>query len=123
LPSGLTLAAARRLAADAAYQVAQGADPSAAKKAAKIEAAAARENTVAAICVEYMRREGAKLRTSDQRESIFRRLILPAIGDQPINAVKRSDLVRLLDRIEDKNGPRAADVTLATLRGCSRGMR
>ena len=33
LPAGLTLAAARRLAADAAYQVAQGIDPAEAKKA------------------------------------------------------------------------------------------
>jgi integrase len=116
LPSGLTLAAARRLAADAAYQVAQGADPAATKKAAKIEADAARANTVAAICAEYMRREGGKLRTSDQRESIFRRLILPAIGDRPVDTIKRSELVRLLDKIEDQSGPRMADVALATLR-------
>src|SRR5262249_40762290 len=116
LPPGITLAAARRLAADAAYQVAQGADPASAKKTAKIEAVAAKENTVAAICAEYMHREGGKLRTSDQRESIFRRLILPAIGDRQIDDIKRSELVRMLDKIEDRSGPRMADVTLATLR-------
>jgi len=116
LPGGLTLAAARRLAADAAYQIAQCVDPAVAKKAAKIEAAAARENTVAAICAEFMCREGGKLRTFDQRESMFRRLILPAIGDRQIETVKRSELVRLLDQIEDKNGPRMADVALAALR-------
>ena len=116
LPGGLSLAAARRMAADATYQVAQGIDPAVAKKAAKIEAAVARENTVANICAEYMRREGGKLRTFDQRQGIFRRLILPVIGDRQIDTVKRSELVRLLDQIEDRNGVRMADVTLALLR-------
>jgi integrase len=116
LPAGLTLAAARRLAADAVYQVAQGIDPAGAKKVAKIEAAEATANTIAAICTAYLKREGGKLRTSDQRERIFRRLIYPAIGERQIGAIKRSDLIHMLDRIEDKSGPRMADVTLAVLR-------
>src|SRR5262249_6884506 len=115
LPSGITIAAAHHLAADVAYQVAQGIDPAAAKKTAKIEAAAAQENTVAAICAEYMRREGGKLRTADQRERIFRRLILPVIGDRQVDTVKRSELVRLFDKIEDNSGQRMADVALAAL--------
>jgi integrase len=55
------------------------------------------------------------LRTANARESILRRLVYPVIGDQPITAVKRSEIVRLLDRVEDHNGPRMADVCLATL--------
>src|SRR5262249_49110586 len=112
---GLTLAAARRLAADAAYQVAQGIDPAAKKKAAKHEAAMAKANTIAAICAEYMRREGPKLRTVDQRENILRRLVFPSIGDRQSDSIKRSELVRLLDQIEDKSGPRMAHVTLSVL--------
>jgi integrase len=34
----------------------------------------------------------------------------------PIETVKRSDIVRLLDKVESGSGPRMADVTLATLR-------
>jgi integrase len=116
LPPGLTLAAARRLAAEAKEQVEKGIDPAAAKQAAKVEAMETAANTVANICAAYLKREGGKLRTSDQRESIFRRLIYPHIGDRPVSSIKRSDLVQMLDKIEDHNGPRAADVTLATLR-------
>jgi integrase len=116
LPPGLTLAAARRLAAEAKEQVEKGIDPAAAKHAAKVEAMEAAANTVANICAAYLKREGGKLRTSDQRESIFRRLVYPHIGDRPVSSIKRSDLVQMLDKIEDHNGPRAADVTLATLR-------
>ena len=116
LPAGLTLAAARRLAADAVYQVAQGIDPAETKKAAKVVAAEATANTVAAICAAYMKREGGKLRTADQRERIFRRLIYPAIGERHVDSIKRSELVHMLDQIEDRSGARMADVTLAALR-------
>jgi integrase len=116
LPSGLTLAAARRLAAEAMYALAQGIDPAEAKKAAAAKAAAAAANTVAAVCEEYLRREGGKLRTVDQRISILNRLVYPALGDRQIDTVRRSDIVRLLDQVEDGSGPRMADSTLATVR-------
>jgi integrase len=116
LPPGLTLAAARRLAAEAKEQVEKGIDPAAAKQAAKVEAMETASNTVANICAAYLKREGGKLRTSDQRESIFRRLVYPHIGDRPVSSIKRSNLVQMLDKIEDHNGPRAADVALAILR-------
>jgi integrase len=56
------------------------------------------------------------LRTVDQRLSTLRRLVYPALGAMPIETVKRSDIVRLLDKVESGSGPRMADVTLATLR-------
>jgi integrase len=112
----LSLHDARVAAAEALKQVRLGNDPAKAKADAKIKAMEAEANTVASICAAYMKREGGKLRTSDQRESILRRLVYPHIGDKPINSVKRSDIVAMLDRIEDHNGPRAADVTLAVLR-------
>src|SRR5436853_176772 len=42
--------------------------------------------------------------------------LYPTIGDRPVSSVKRSEIVRLLDRIEDRSGPRMADVALAALR-------
>jgi integrase len=107
---------ARVAAAQAREQVARGMDPAKAKADAKIKADAAKADTVTAICESYLRREGRKLRTLDARVSILRRLIYPAIGDRPIDAIKRSEIVHLLDRIEDHNGPRMADVTLGVLR-------
>ena len=112
----LTLAAARKGAADALHDLANGIDPSAMRKVAKQKAVESEANTVAAICNEFLQRESKRLRTIDQRERILRRLVYPAIGNRPIESLKRSEIVRLMDRIEDASGQRMADVTLAVLR-------
>jgi integrase len=112
----LTLAAARKGAADALHDLANGIDPNATRKAAKQKAAESEANTVAAICNEFLQRESKRLRTIDQRERILRRLVYPVIGNRPINSLKRRDIARLLDGIEDHNGQRMADATLAALR-------
>jgi integrase len=116
LQAGLTLAQARKAAADALFDLEQGRDPSVARKAAKAAAAAAQADTVEAICGEYMRREGPKLRTGAVREATLKRLVYPAFGRQPIASVSRLDIVRLLDKIADENGPRMSDIVLAILR-------
>src|SRR5262249_10889706 len=51
-----------------------------------------------------------------QRRNTFERLVYPMLGDRPIGEIKRSDIVRLLDRVEDKHGKRSADVVLAAVR-------
>jgi len=57
------LAAARKAAADALYEVHQGRDPSLAKQATKAKAAITRTETVPWLCEQYLQREGGKLRT------------------------------------------------------------
>ena len=116
LKSGISLAAARKEAADALYEVEKGRDPSAAKTAAKVKAAAVAADTIEAICTEYLKREGKRLRTAAAREAILKRLVYPALGSRPIASVTRTEIIRLLDRIEDECGPRMADMTLAVLR-------
>jgi integrase len=113
---GISLAAARKTAAAMMHDIAEGRDPRKARQDAKIKADAARADTLTAIAESYIAREGKKLRTVDQRVSILRRLVYPHLGERPIGSIKRSDLVRMLDHIEDRNGPRAADLTLAVLR-------
>jgi integrase len=112
----MSLLDARRAAIDAQRELGKGHDPAKAKVDAKIKADAAKANTVTAICESYLQREGRKLRTLDARVSILRRLVYPVFGDKPIGDVRRSDIVHLLDRIEDHSGPRMADVTLGVLR-------
>jgi integrase len=112
----LSLHDARVAAAQAREQVAKGIDPAAAKQAAKVETMEVAKNTVANVCARYLALEGKKLRTASQRERIFRDLVYPAIGERPIDSVKRSEIATMLDKIEVRNGPRMADVTLATLR-------
>jgi integrase len=100
-----SLAAARTKAIEAKTQVEEGRDPRGTAK-----------DTFQAIGEEYIRREGKKLRSRDWQESALRRLVYPAFGHRPISDIKRTDLVRLLDKIEDENGPVQADRTLATIR-------
>jgi integrase len=113
---GVALPAARKLTSDALFKVAQGIDPADEAKTAKRKAANAAADTVQFVCEEYLKREGGKLRTVDQRETLLQRLVYPAIGSQPIDATTRSQLTRLLDKIEDDAGARTADLALAYLR-------
>ena len=113
---GISLAAARKAAADALYEVHEGRDPALAKKIAKQKAVSAAADTVQAICEEYLQREGGRLRTVDQRRVLLERLVYPVLGSCPIDTVTRSQLTRLFDKIEDDCGTRTADMALAYLR-------
>jgi integrase len=112
LQPGISLAAARAAAANALFEVEQGRDPTAAKRAIK---APLRKDTLLTVWETYRQREGVKLRTIDQRCRTFERLILPVLGDRPISAIRRLDIVQLLDGIEDNSGPRMAHEVLAYL--------
>jgi integrase len=72
--------------------------------------------TLKAICDEWADREGAKLRTGDERKATLERLVYATLGGRSIGDIRRSDIVRLLDTIEDESGPVMADQTLAFLR-------
>lgn len=115
---GVGLAAARKAAAAALYEVHEGRDPAEAKKATKAKVAGAAANTVQAICERYLAAKdgGGKLRTADDRKRDFERLVYPEIGDEPIGTLKRSQIIDLLDKIQGKSGDRMADLTLAYLR-------
>src|SRR5258708_3068393 len=63
----------------------------------------------------YVRKE-AKLRSADQIEATFDRLVKPKIGKIGIYALRRSDVVGMLDEIDDESGPVMADRTLAYVR-------
>jgi hypothetical protein len=65
--------------------------------------------------MDYLERESKRLRTAGQRKSILERLVYPAFGNRPIGDIKRTEIVDLLDQIEDQKGGRAAEMTLAVL--------
>jgi integrase len=71
--------------------------------------------TLKEIAEDYLRRDGAKLRSIGQQRGRFERVIYPAIGDRPIADIRRSDVVRLLDQVEDERGPHMAHAVLAHL--------
>ena len=112
---GVSLAAARKAAANALYAVHEGNDPALAKKAAQVKASESAAATVQALCESYLKREGAKLRTVEDRKRDLERLVYPVIGHEPVAALRRSQVVRMLDGIEDRCGARTADLQLAYL--------
>jgi integrase len=78
-------------------------------------AIASERDTLRAICSEYLARNCGK-RTVEWVRAILERLVLPTLGPKPINSIRRSDIVRLLDGIEDANGVVMANRTLAIIR-------
>jgi integrase len=79
-------------------------------------AEAAATNTLRAVAEEYLAREGKRLHSRGERERIFKVYLYPKLGPRQIDSIKRSEIVRLLDRIEDDSGPVMADHVLAVLR-------
>jgi integrase len=119
----LSVEAARKLAKRFLGQAAEGKDPLAERRKQEGEA----ENSLKAICEEYLKREAKNLRTVDHRKAELERLIYPSLGARQIDTIKRSEIVRMLDKIadgelKDKNGrtidggPVQADRTLALVR-------
>jgi integrase len=76
--------------------------------------------TVASILddflVRHVRNKNHPLRSAGEYESAFKRLVKPRIGNLGIYEVRRSHVVKMLDEIEDGNGPVMADRTLAYVR-------
>jgi integrase len=109
---GTPRAVAKREAEAVRGALAQGRDPLAEMRKAK----EAGGNTVKAIAETYLARDGSRLRSKDQIEKLFKRLVYPRIGTKQIDAVTRRDIVKLLDTVETNNGPVQADHVLAQVR-------
>ena len=74
------------------------------------------KNTFKAIAEQYLARDGSRLRSKDQIKAVLERHAYPRIGSKPIDDLKRSEIVRMLDKVETDAGPVAADRTLAYVR-------
>ena len=74
------------------------------------------QRTVQGVAEEFLVRHQGKLRSVKQYEKILRRLVLPELGHLQISSVKRRDVSRLLDKVEDRSGPPTAELTLAVVR-------
>jgi integrase len=109
---GLSLEEARKQARGVIGAVARDRDPLGERRKEAAEAT----NTLKSIAEEYLAREAKRLRSIDQRRACLDRLVYPKFGSRQIESIRRSEIVRLLDKIEDENGPVMADHTLAVLR-------
>ena len=70
------------------------------------------------IAESYLKRHVRKkgLRTEPEIVRILNRYVYPVLQDRDFEAIKRSDVTRLLDIVEDGSGPRQADTVLGVLR-------
>jgi integrase len=101
----ISLAEARDTAREWLGQIRKGIDPQAHKLERQAE-------TFEAIASGYLNRVAKDHRSKEQVEAILTRLVYPTFGARPIDSITRSDIVRLLDRVEDGNGPAMANRTL-----------
>jgi hypothetical protein len=101
----VSLSGARTRADEARAAIAEGHDPS-----------IAATETLKDICELYLSREGDKLRNVKWRRGVLDRHVYPTLGARPIAEIRRSEIVRLLDRIEEGSGPSMADQTLSLIR-------
>jgi integrase len=108
----LGLEGARKQARALLGDVAKHKDPLSERRAAE----RAGSDTLESITREYARREKKRLRTIDARIAALERLVLPKLGARQISDISRSEIVRLLDRIEDECGAVMADHVLAYVR-------
>jgi integrase len=102
LPGGITLAAARKLAADAMLEVAQGHDPGGAKQAARDGARSRVDDTVERLGAQFLDQHARrKTRENSWRatEGIFRNIVLPAWGRRTVHEIRRRDVIDLLEDI------------------------
>jgi integrase len=74
-----------------------------------------RQETFKAIATNYFARKAKDHRTRKVNEANLTRLVYPSLGNRPIDNIIRSDIVRVLDRIEDDNGPVMANKILAIM--------
>lgn len=95
-------------------EVARGVDAVEKRKATRAEQST--RGKFKTVAEQYVKREAPKIRSMDQREAILKRLIYPVIGSKVINKLKRSDIVSLLDKIEDEQGAAMADGALMVVR-------
>jgi integrase len=117
LPNGISLAAWRKLTADALLEVAQGRDPAEAKQEHKKQARKAAEqaraatelrtrDSVAARATEYIEKYAKReTRPSSwkQTESIFNRIVLPAWRGRSVHDIRRRDAIDLIEAVAEGN--------------------
>src|SRR5262249_37238322 len=104
----ISLSEARDTARQWLSQIRKGVDP----QAREIER---RGQTFEAIASGYLTRKAKDLRSRGKTDATLASLIYPTFGLRPIDTITRGDVVRLLDKIEDANGPVMANEVLGNV--------
>src|SRR5215475_2373853 len=106
----LTIEEAREKAREAIKRIRKGESP--------FELPPVKPDSFEAVAESWLKRYARpkQLRSLDEIERILKVYVLPRWGDRPFEDIKRSDVTKLLDHVEDNHGPRQADAVLSTVR-------
>jgi integrase len=108
---------ARRLAKKRIGEVADRRDPAKEREEERIKAKEAAASTVSKLLDAFVERHVRKnLRCAHEVERTFAKYVRPRIGEKAIYELRRGDIVKMLDEVEDENGPVMADRVLAYTR-------
>jgi integrase len=83
-----------------------------------IEPPPTKPDSFAAVAANWLKRhvEAKGLLTRDEIERVLRVYVLPHWREREFESLRRSDVARLLDHVEDNHGRRQADVVLSVVR-------
>jgi hypothetical protein len=95
-----------RKAAEVFAEIEKGIDPSAPK----------RRDTLRVVAERFFHLQGDQLRSAATYRQILARAVFDALGNRTIGTIRRSDIIQLLDVIEEERGPSAAHAALAVTR-------
>jgi integrase len=112
LSCDLSLDEARKEAQKLRGDIARGSDPLADKRQKELDAT----NSFKTIAEAYLKREGKNQRSIDQQRRVLARVVFGRLGHRQIDQIKRSEIVTLLDEIDDERGPVMADRALSMIR-------
>jgi integrase len=106
-----SIAEAREAAREAIKRIKKGLPPT--------EPVPTQPDSFADVSANWIKRYVEKERLISQPEiqRVLNKYILPSLGEQPFTSIRRSEVSNLLDKIEDKHGPRQADLALSIMRG------
>jgi integrase len=82
------------------------------------EPAKPKRDSVAVVTAEWLKRYVHKngLRSAAEYHRIIGKYIVPHWGKRAFEEIRRSDIARLLDHVEDEHGPHQSDAVLSVLR-------
>jgi integrase len=85
----------------------------------KTGAGPGKAETFEAVATEWIKRHVEKngLISAPDIKSYLNRILLPAWSGREFDSIKRSDIVKVMDAVEDESGPIAADYVLSVIRG------
>jgi integrase len=107
----ISIEAARKIAAAVIERLDAGKDP--------FPPDPVKADSVADVAYSWLKRhvEKNKLRTGEElRRIVEKHILVPAWRNRPFKDLRRSDVTKLLDAVEDENGAWVADSVLTTLR-------